>query len=507
MKKNYYIILFLKIIFKILLTNDTMHCKILTNREQLFHTIKEEIEMKKLIALALAGVMTFSLAACGSKPAATEAPAADTTKETTEAPAEDKAEAETEAGTEEAVAADITLWTYPIGKFQDAATVDGFIASFNEKYPDVKVSVEYLDYTSGDDQVTAAIEAGTTPDIIMEGPERLVSNWGAKGKMVELSDLWDDEALADISATSEAVVAACKSPDGSYYEYPLCMTTHCMAINYEMFEAADALQYINEDRTWTTENFEKALQALKDNGVETTGIVYCGGQGGDQGTRALAMNLYNAEFTNADHTEWTMNSEAGLKGLQQLVDWSNSGLISYDAGAVASDELQLFANGTTAMTICWNASSEMTYASQVTFTPYAVAFPSESGTPELCGGIWGFGIFDNGDDARVAAAKKFIEFICDDETQGPLSVSSTGFFPVRSSYGNVYAGTEDEARMEVFGSFQQWLGDYYNVTGGWAEQRTAWWNMLQQIFGGEDVKTAVDAYVETCNTATTAANS
>lgn len=460
--------------------------------------------MKKLIALVLAGVMTFSLAACGSSKPAAETPAA--------APAETKAEATdtvaepaADASGDEALAADITLWTYPIGKFQDAATVDGFIASFNQIYPDIKVSVEYLDYTSGDDQVTAAIEAGTTPDIIMEGPERLVSNWGAKGKMIDLKDLWDDEALKDISATSEAVVNACKSPEGVFYEYPLCMTTHTMAINYEMFEAADALQYINEDRTWTTENFEKALQALKDNGVGTTGVVYCGGQGGDQGTRALAMNLYNAKYTDANHTEWTMNSEAGVKGLQQLVDWSKAGLISYDAGAVASDELQLFANGTIAMTLCWNASSEMTYASQVAFTPYPVAFPSESGTPELCGGIWGFGIFNNGDDNRVAAAKKFIEFICDDPVQGPLSVNSTGFFPVRSSYGNVYAGTEDEARMEVFGSFQQWLGDYYNVTGGWAEQRTAWWNLLQQIFGGEDVQTAADNYVNTCNAATTAA--
>lgn len=460
--------------------------------------------MKKLIALVLAGVMTFSLAACGSSKPAAETPAA--------APAETKAEATdtvaepaADASGDEALAADITLWTYPIGKFQDAATVDGFIASFNQIYPDIKVSVEYLDYTSGDDQVTAAIEAGTTPDIIMEGPERLVSNWGAKGKMIDLKDLWDDEALKDISATSEAVVNACKSPEGVFYEYPLCMTTHTMAINYEMFEAADALQYINEDRTWTTENFEKALQALKDNGVSTTGVVYCGGQGGDQGTRALAMNLYNAKYTDANHTEWTMNSEAGVKGLQQLVDWSKAGLISYDAGAVASDELQLFANGTIAMTLCWNASSEMTYASQVAFTPYPVAFPSESGTPELCGGIWGFGIFNNGDDNRVAAAKKFIEFICDDPVQGPLSVNSTGFFPVRSSYGNVYAGTEDEARMEVFGSFQQWLGDYYNVTGGWAEQRTAWWNLLQQIFGGEDVQTAADNYVNTCNAATAAA--
>ena len=40
---------------------------------------------------------------------------------------------------------------------------------------------------SGDDQVTSAIEAGTTPDIIMEGPERLVTNWGAAGKMLDLS--------------------------------------------------------------------------------------------------------------------------------------------------------------------------------------------------------------------------------------------------------------------------------------------------------------------------------
>lgn len=460
--------------------------------------------MKKFVALFLAGVMTLSLVACGSSSDDTS----DTqqTATTDDASTEEAAPAETSGEEVDAasVAADITLWTYPIGKFGDSATVDSLIAAFNEAYPDIHVSVEYLDYTSGDDQVTAAIEAGTTPDVIMEGPERLVANWGAKGKMVDLADLWDDEALADISATSEAVVAACKSEDGVFYEYPLCMTTHTMGINKELFEAADAMQYISDDRTWTTEDFEKALQALKDYGVETTAIVYCGGQGGDQGTRALAMNLYKAKFTDSSHTEWTMNSEAGVKGLQQLVDWANEGLLSYDAGAVASDELQLFANGTIAMTFCWNAANESSYASSVTFTPYAVAFPSEDGTPELCGGIYGFGIFDNGDADRIAASKLFIEFICDDATQGPASVASTGFFPVRSSYGNIYAGTDDEERMTAYAGFQQWLGDYYNVTLGWAEQRTAWWNMLQQIFGGEDVQTAADAYVETCNAATAA---
>lgn len=48
-----------------------------------------------------------------------------------------------------------------------------------------------------------------------------------------------------------------------------------MAINYEVFEAAGALQYIDEEtRTWTTEGFEAAMAAIKtaiDNGTVTVG--------------------------------------------------------------------------------------------------------------------------------------------------------------------------------------------------------------------------------------------
>ena len=458
--------------------------------------------MKKLLALLLVGAMSLSMVACGGAkeeaPAATEEAATTTTTE----------EVATEETGDAAVAADITLWTYPVGKFNDAAAVGEIVAAFNEVYPDVNVSVEYLDYTSGDDQVTAAIEAGTTPDLILEGPERLVANWGAKGKMVDLADLWTADATADIVANSAAVEAACKSPEGVYYEYPLCMTTHTMVINKEVFEQAGAFELINEDRTWTTENFEKALQLVKDSGlVQETGIVYCGGQGGDQGTRALAMNLYNAQFANEDHTEYIMNSEAGVKGLQQLVDWCEAGILTYDAGMAAADEIPMFANGTIAMSFCWNAAQEANQAELIAgtgFTPYAVAFPSEDGVPELCGGIWGFGIFDNGDAARIEAAKAFIQFVCDDPVQGPKSVAATTFFPVRASFGNIYAGTEDEARMATYGSFAKWLGDYYNVTPGWAEQRTEWWNLLQRIFNGGDVQAEADLYNANCVAATAA---
>lgn len=444
--------------------------------------------MKKALALVMAGVMALSLAACGGSTA--------NSGSTTSTGSTGSQNTNT-SGTE------ITLWTYPIGSWQDSATVDGFIAKFNEKHPDIKVNVEYLDYTNGDDKVTTAIEAKNTPDIIFEGPERLVTNWGAKGLMVDLSDLWTEEATADISQTSEAVVNACKSADGKYYEYPMCMTAHNMAINYELFEKAGALQYIDEEtRSWTTDNFVKALEAIKESGLAATpAIVYCGGQGGDQGTRALLNNLYSGTYTNADHTAYTANSEANVKALQLLQDLNKQGLVNFDPAAQASDELQMFANGTAAMTFCWNASNEATYASQVNFTPYAMNFPSDDGKAELCGGIWGFGIFDNGDQAKIDAAKTFIQFICDDATQGPASVQATGFFPVRASFGNVYEGTENAERMATFATFLPNMGDYYNVTGGWTEQRTAWWNMLQEIGGGTDVKTAADKFVTTANAA------
>ena len=167
--------------------------------------------------LKAAGVLgaAGALAACGGSSASTSTAASSTAS---------SAAASTAAGG----ATRIKLWTYPIGGWGKDETVQELIASFNEKYPDITVTVEYLDYTNGDDQVNTAIEGGSAPDLIMEGPERLVANWGAKGVMAPLNDLWTDDAKKDIY---ESVESACKNDAGDYYEYPLRMTAHCMAVN------------------------------------------------------------------------------------------------------------------------------------------------------------------------------------------------------------------------------------------------------------------------------------
>ncbi len=393
---------------------------------------------------------------------------------------------------------DITLWTYPIGNWTNAETVDAIIANFNAVYPNISVTVQYLDYQSGDDQVTSAIEAGTTPDIIMEGPERLVTNWGAAGKMLDLSDLWTEEALADISATSEAVVAACKGVDGKYYEYPLCMTTHCMVIDRAAFEAADALQYLDEEtRTWTTDGFVSALRALTEAGFNPTGIVYCGGQGGDQGTRALITNLGGGTYANAEHTEYTYASQENAEALAKLCAQDG---ISFDTAIVAADEIQAFVNGTFQMAFCWNIGQEVTNADALSFDVLPMAFPSDT-TPSLQGGIWGFGVFDNGDEAKIEAAKTFIKFMTEDDAQYIKAVEATTYAPVRDVEG-VYA--TDELFPE-YNLLSPMMGDYYQVTKGWTQARTEWWNMLQRVSATDGSVEAILAEMETAQTAANAA--
>ena len=436
--------------------------------------------MKKLFAVLLAVVMVVGLCACS----VSEKPA-ETTAATTAA-----TEGATEAATEApAATTEISLWTYPIGKWTDAETVSALLADFNAVHPEIKVTVEYLDYTNGDDKVNTAIEGGQAPDIVMEGPERLIANWGAKGLMVDLADLVP-------ANTYPGIVASCTSANGEVYEMPVCMIAHCMAINRDVFEAADALQYLNEEtHTWNSvDDFFKAVQAVADAGYENVGCIYCGGQGGDQGTRALVTNIGGGTYANAEHTEYTFASTENATALSRL--WNQKGII-FDPSIVAGDEITNFVNGTFQMAFCWNISQEVNNADALTFDVLPMAFPSDT-TPSLQGGIWGFGVFNNGDEAKIEAAKTFIKFMTESDEQYAKTVTATNFAPVRDLEG--FAPNEYFAEYSVMSPM---MGDYYQITLGWATARTEWWNMLQRV---QNTDGSVDAILAEMTAAQDAAN-
>lgn len=442
-------------------------------------------KMKRILALTMALVMVMALAACGGK----EEPAPDTS--TPDAP-------------DATATQEITLWTYPIGNWGKEEVVNELMAQF-EADTGIKVNVEYLAYADGDDKVNAAISAKGAPDLIMEGPERLVANWGAKGYMVDLADMLDSTDKSEINA---AALTACTTADGKVYEYPVVMTAHCMAINKNAFEEAGALQYVDlENHTWTTENFIKAVEALYAQYNQTVGAVFCAGQGGDQGTRALINNLYGGTFTAADHSAYTWDDPENIQALELLKSMDG---IDFDASLQGGDEIVKFYQGILKMAFCWNIAQQLDpnaagTGAEKTLTGDDIvfmSFPSESGESKLCGGIWGFGIFDNGDAAKIDAAKEFIRYFADSEHTAD-AVKAANYFAVRdTAEGTDLSGIwADNDIMAEYNKLMPYLGDYYQVTGGWAQARTSWWNMLQDIGEGADVAATVETFMAEANAA------
>ncbi|WP_105124696.1 ABC transporter substrate-binding protein [Streptococcus suis] len=433
--------------------------------------------MKKIIHSLLAGVAVLSLAACSGG-------SSNTTAEKT---AESSASGKTE----------ITWWVFPV--FTQENTEDGvgtyeqkIIAAFEEANPDITVKLETIDFTSGPEKITTAIEAGTAPDVLFDAPGRIIT-YGKNGKLAELNDLFTDEFVKDVN--NDNIIQASKAGDTAYM-YPLSSAPFYMAFNKAMLKDAGVLDLVKDG--WTTDDFEKVIKALKDKGYNP-GSLFSNGQGGDQGTRAFLANLYSGSITDEGVTKYTTDSEQMIKALDKAAGWIKDGYMMNGSQYAGGDDIQNFANGQTSYTILWGPAQngiqgQLLEASKVEVLE--VPFPSEDGKAALEYLVNGFAVFNNGDEARVAASKKFIQFIADDKEWGPKNVVRTGAFPVRTSFGALY----DDERMATIDKWTGYYSPYYNTIDGFAEMRTLWFPMLQAVSNGEkEAEAALKEFTEQAN--------
>ena len=445
--------------------------------------------MKKLLALLLALLMLLSLAGCGKQAQKDEEPAV----------------------------IELTLWTFPAGDWGDPAAVEALLTQFNSVYPDIHVTVQCLDEATGDDKLSTAVDGGVSPDILLAQTDRLIKAWGAEGMLADLSDMWDDADKQEVNAACQSV---CFTRDGKCYAYPFAMNVQCMAINYDAFVTAGADQYIDlETRTWTTEQFTQAVKALQSKYGETVAAVYCSGQNGDQGTRALVTNLYGGQFANDSYTGYVANSEANQQALTLLRDTKG---IEFDDAINGQEEAALFYHESLKMSFCWSLAQQLAetvdepteeggepvvHPAGKTVNGQTIefmAFPTdpEISQPRLQGDIWGFGVFDNGDQERIEAAKLLIRFFADGQGAS-AAVKAAGCFPVRDTVDgadlrNIWAGSDV---MTEYAKLTDFLSGYDALTPGWATARTEWWNMLQRVGNGGDVVLETDTLVENANAA------
>lgn len=443
---------------------------------------------RRLWSILLASATILSMTACGNatltenKVTESESPVNSETPKTEETSSE---------------VTEITWWAFPT--FSQENPNDGFgtyeqkvIDAFEEKNPDIKVKLETIDFTSGPEKIIAAIEGGTICDVLFDAPGRIIS-YSKSGKLADLNDMFTEEFIKDVN--NDTLLQSCKSGDDAYM-YPISSAPFYMAFNKKMVEDAGVADLIKEG--WTTDDFTTVITALKDKGY-MPGSVFCSGQGGDQGTRAFVANLYSSSITDDAVNTYTINDEGGIKALEYIKNAVDEGTLLNGSSYNGGDDIQNFANGQTAFTLLWSPAqpdiqAALLESSQVEYVE--VPFPSEDGVPELEYLVNGFCVFNNGNDAKIEASKKFIQFICDDPEWGPKNVIRTGSFPVRESFGDLYQND----RMTTLAGWSKYYSPYYNTIDGFAEMRTYWFPMLQAVMNGDETpQIAADKFVEQSN--------
>ena len=389
---------------------------------------------------------------------------------------------------------EITYWDFPqFTKDKEFKKTEDFdaalIKAFEAKNPNIKVNYQKIEFTDGPAKVETAIQSKTAPDVIYDAPGRVIA-WAAKDLLVPLDDV-------DKSKLNEAAVKASSYKD-KLYMYPQGVAPFLMGVNKDLTDklgVTDLLPLNKQDRSWTVDEYEKFLKAVKQKDSSITpALFYTKSQAGDQGPRAFVANLYNSWITDDANSKYTINDANGVKGLEWVKKAYDDGLLGQGVALEAKDALEAFKSGRAATTILFSPGIAASHASG--FNYKFLPFPNNGGKAKYDYLVAGPAIFDNGDADKAAAAKKFVDFMVNDKDWGKRTLLASGNFSAKKGETGLYDSEELKFAEGLTGQY----APYYNTIPGFAKMRPLWFNMVQGVLNGKTTpKEGLDKFVEDAN--------
>ena len=389
---------------------------------------------------------------------------------------------------------EITYWDFPqFTKDKEFKKTEDFdaalIKAFEAKNPNIKVNYQKIEFTDGPAKIETAIQSKTAPDVIYDAPGRVIA-WAAKDLLVPLDDV-------DKSKLNEAAVKASSYKD-KLYMYPQGVAPFLMGVNKDLTDklgVTDLLPLNKQDRSWTVEEYEKFLKAVKQKDSSITpALFYTKSQAGDQGPRAFVANLYNSWITDDAISKYTINDANGVKGLEWVKKAYDDGLLGQGVALEAKDALEAFKSGRAATTILFSPGIAASHASG--FNSKYLPFPNKGGKAKYDYLVAGPAIFDNGDVDKAAAAKKFVDFMVNDKDWGKRTLLASGNFSAKKGETGLYDSEELKFAEGLTGQY----APYYNTIPGFAKMRPLWFNMVQGVLNGKTTpKEGLDKFVEDAN--------
>ena len=180
------------------------------------------MKLKKVLALTLAGIMTVGLAACGG------------TKESSE---------KTEAGKEKQK---LVIWSW--GADEEKKSREAAVEAFQKAHPEIEVEHSVIPTADHvwDQKMTAALSAGTGPDVIQMSPDY----YGLYTDYYEdLNPYVEKEGVDLDSVVTEGMMDPYYRPDGKLEGMPLLQNCFVLAYNKDMFDEF-GVEYPTAEWTW-----------------------------------------------------------------------------------------------------------------------------------------------------------------------------------------------------------------------------------------------------------------
>ena len=446
-------------------------------------------QQKWWVGFVLLVILALALAACGggaNTPAEEAAP--------TEAVAEEEASAE-EPAAEEPVAEEpasaegkttLGLWTHSAGNPNELAVIEEWVAAFNAQSDQYEVVIESFPQESYNDSVAAASVAGSLPCIIdLDGPT--VPNFAWSGYVQPLPFTEDD--IAEIGLL-DAAVGRYNGQIYSVGQFDVALLIFARKSILDQYE----IRIPTIEEPWTVDEFQAALDTLKDSGEFEYAIDVNAGNTGEWWPYAYSPMLqsFGGDLINR---ETYLEAEGVLNGPEALAwgEWFQNLFIGGYAPATPADDqgflqgrIPLWYNGS------WSAQAVTEqYGDDALFLP-----PPDLGNgPVIGAGSWQMGVTTSCPADAVEGAFEFVRSTVEPENIAMMS-QATSLIPTSLAAAELTEGYAEGGPYRVFFDFAEAFALVRPQTPGYLTLSSQFEQAGLSIRDGGNVQDALDDAVD-----------
>jgi multiple sugar transport system substrate-binding protein len=349
--------------------------------------------------------------------------------------------------------------------------------AFAEQYDKANVTFKVLvfDYIDEQEAVTGSFDTEYAMDILYEDYFNMAA-YIHTGRVVPLDDMITEEIRSDIDDTAWDI----SSVNGKTYMMPYLSRQNVLIYNKKLLSGCGLTEFVSqgqEIQNWTVDEWTYILDTLAEKLPENVYPMMMYGKNNQGDTHIMSFIRAFGSTIFDENGNFNFEGEDAVAALEWIQSGVDRGWYPpHSENLEITDAQELFNNSQLAFYV-YNNANILQYTS---LDDYGfVNFPGNVATSF----VTGFEVFDNGDAAKVSAAKDFIKYIY--ETEELLELSA-GNIPESRKTAQKYA--DQIVMLDEFKKNAVNVVDFTNGSPNWQGSadsvRSVFWPNIHRLLMG-----------------------